>query len=569
MARTINIGGQGFEALRTNGCFYVDKTGFVRDWWLAGGSTVLVCRPHGFGKTLNLDTVRCFLSTDFVGRGEELFGGLDVWEGGSSAEREKMRALQGTVPVVAISFAGCNGSTVDGILASMRGAICRAVEPHGYLRDSPTLTVGDRALLARIADEMPAHVVATVVMQLCSMLRRHWGVAPVVLLDAYDTPMQCAWTSGFWDEASDFMCQFLLSTFKANTALGRGLITGITKVPSESAFGDLNNFDVVTTSSRKYRTCFGFTQAEVDAALEEYGLAHKRDGVRDWYDGFTFGGVPDIYSPWSITQFLRYGELQAWLANTSGNGLVSEVVRRGDEGLKADFEELMRGGEVRKVIDEQVVFSELSTRRNAVWALLLSAGYVTSPGPVPEFPTMTPRPLGLTNLEVRVTFDRMVEGWFDESAGADEEFVDMLLAGDAEAATDCLADVTRSCMSSFDGARHPAESQPERFYHGLVLGLLAKLRGRYSVESNRESGYGRYDVAFVPTDGAGGTDPAVILEFKVFDARREASLEDTVARARAQIEERAYDAGLVERGIDEGRIRTYGIAFRGKEVLVG
>ena len=403
------------------------------------------------------------------------------------------------------------------------------------------------------------------------MLRRHHGVAPVVLLDEYDAPMECAWTHGYWDGASDFMRQLMNATFKTNPALGRGLITGVTRVSRESIFSDLNNLRVITTSSPAYQTCFGFTQAEVDSALGEYGLLDKRGDVCRWYDGFTFGGEGHVYNPWSVTKFLETdGLFDVYWANTSGNGLVSEVVRRGDEELKADFEELLAGGEVEELIDEQVVFSELAITPGAVWALLLAAGYVTSPGPVPRDLVHTKRRLRLTNLEVEATFDRMVRGWFSPARVRYDQFARALLEGDARVATRCLAEVTRACVSSFDSGTRPSEaSEPERFYHGLVLGLLASLRGRYAVESNRESGFGRYDVALVPTDGAQGTDPAVVMEFKVFDDWDEETLADTVARAHEQIEEKAYVAGLVARGIAEERIRTYGIAFRGKEVLVG
>ncbi len=564
MARTISIGAQWFEPLRTSGCFYVDKTGFVRDWWRARDQVTLVCRPRRFGKTLNLDTVRCFLSTDFAGRGEELFGGLEVWDDAA------MRALQGTVPVVALSFARVKQGGFPEMLRRINALMVDAVRAHAYLRDWDGLDGYDRTALDAVRLDMDAVTCTGVPNMLCGLLRRYWGVAPVVLLDEYDAPMERAWTVGFWDEASDFMRDLMNSTFKTNPALGRGLITGVTRVSRESIFSDLNNLRVITASSPAYQAAFGFTQAEVDEALAEYGLADRRDAVREWYDGFVFDGVAHIYNPWSVTQLLESGGFfDAYWANTSGNGLVSEVVRRGGARLKADFEELMRGGAVEKVIDEQVVFSELSTRPNAAWALLLAAGYVTSPGPVPTNVVETPRPLRLTNHEVQITFDRMAQGWF---ADAEDDWGDLahaLLAGDAEAATDCLAEVCDACMSCFDGARTPAVRGPERFYHGLVLGLLASLRGRWSVESNRESGRGRYDVALVPTDGAQGADPAVVIEFKVFDPRREETLADTVARARAQIEERAYAAGLAARGIAPERIRTYGIAFRGKEVLVG
>jgi hypothetical protein len=570
MARTISIGAQGFEDLRANGDFYVDKTGFVRDWWLMRDVVTLICRPRRFGKTLNLDTVRCFLSTEFAGRGEGLFGGLDVWEDGTGVQREVMRALQGTVPVVFLSFADIKDGTFEGMLRSVSEVVASAYDTHAYLYGWDGATTLDRSRLARVGDDMDAGTCVRAVKHLCGMLRRYWGVKPAVLLDEYDTPMELAWTGGFWDEAASFMRSIMNSTFKTNPNLGRGLITGITRVSRESIFSDLNNLEVITMTSRKYRTAFGFTQAEVDAALGEYGLGRTSEDVRRWYDGFTFGGEGHIYNPWSVSKYLESGgTLDTYWANTSSNGLVSSVVRTANRRFKVDFEELMRGGVVEKLLDEQVVFGELGRRPDAAWALLLAAGYLTAPGPVPVDVVHTPRRLKLTNLEVGATFDRVVESWFGDVSEDYGEFAHALLAGDADLATDCLQEVALACMSSFDGGTRSAESEPERFYHGLVLGLLARLRGRWAVESNRESGRGRYDVALIPVNGASGVDPAALIEFKVFDPRREKTLEDTVARAKAQIKDKAYVTGLVERGIEIERIRIYGIAFRGKDVLVG
>ena len=563
MARTICIGTQDFEYVRAHNAFYVDKTDFVRDWWMSGDSVTLVCRPRRFGKTLNLDTTRCFLSTEFAGRGEELFSGLGVWRDSA------MRALQGTVPVLSMSFARVKQRDLRSALKRVNSLMVDLVGAHSYLLDWDGLANWDRKQLEAVGPDMDAVTCAGVPNLLCGLLYRFWGVKPVVLLDEYDAPMERAWTGGYWDEASDFMRDLMNSTFKTNPALGRGLITGVTRVSRESIFSDLNNLEVVTASSCKYRTAFGFTQPEVDAALSEYGLDGKREEVRRWYDGFTFGGCGSIYNPWSVTKYLESGTIDAYWANTSGNGLVSEVVRHGGVRMKSDFEELMRGGRIEKIIDEQVVFSELATRPNAVWALLLAAGYVTAPGAVPEFPTRTRRALELTNLEVQEAFDRLVEGWFGDSDEEYDDFCRAIVLGDVRTATRCLAEITLFCMSSFDGAGRPAEREPERFYHGLVLGMLSKLRGRWSVESNRESGWGRYDVALVPVDGADGSDPAVILEFKVLDPGKEKTLADTVARAKKQIEDKAYARGLVARGIAEERIRTYGVAFRGREALVG
>ena len=563
MARTICIGAQDFEYIRAHGAFYVDKTGFVRDWWMSGDAVTLICRPRRFGKTLNLDMTRCFLSTEFAGRGEKLFAGLDVWSDPA------MRSLQGTVPVLSMSFARVKQRDFTSALQRINALMIDLVRSHSYLLDWDGLGDWDRRQLEAVSLTMDAVTCAGVPNMLCGLLYRFWGIKPVVLLDEYDAPMERSWTGDYWDEASDFMRDLMNSTFKTNPALGRGLITGVTRVSRESIFSDLNNLEVITSSSSKYRTAFGFKQSEVDAALAEYGLESRREDVRKWYDGFTFGGCGSIYNPWSVTKYLESGTIDAYWANTSGNGLVSEVIRHGGVRLKSDFEELMRGGRVEKIIDEQVVFSDLSTKPNAVWALLLAAGYVTAPGPVPEFPTRTARALELTNLEVREAFDRLVEGWFGESDEEYDDFCRAIVSGDARAATRCLAEVTLYCMSSFDGASRPAEREPERFYHGLVLGMLSKLRGRWSVESNRESGWGRYDVALVPVDGAGGSDSAALLEFKVFDPDIEKTLADTVTRAKRQIEKKAYVQGLVARGIAPERIRTYGIAFRGKEVLVG
>ena len=437
---------------------------------------------------------------------------------------------------------------------------------HDYLRESPALDEDDRAFLARVSDDMGDEVAVDCLNQLCSMLERHHGTRPVVLLDEYDAPMQEAWLRGYWEGMSDFVRGLFNATFKTNPALGRGLITGITRIASESIFSDMNNPRVVTTTSS------GFTQAEVDAALDEFGYGADREAVRDWYDGFTFGEVADVYNPWSITCFLDERRFEAHWVNTSSNGLVSSLVRRGSDTLKRDFEELLSGGSVVKRVDERVSFADLPEDSDAVWSLLLATGYLKVARRTRDSDADSDDlSLMLTNREVRAGFDGMVRRWFKSARHPYNEFARALLSGDVRAATRYLNDVTRACMSSFDAANAASETaEPERFYHGLVLGLLVELRGRYAVESNRESGYGRYDVMLVPNDGADGADPAVVVEFKALDPYTgELTLEDAVAAAHAQIAERGYAAALAERGIAPERIREYGIAFSGKHALVG
>ena len=560
MARTVSIGRQGFEDIRRSGSFYVDKTGFIRDWWQAEDDVTLVCRPRRFGKTLMLDTVRCFLSLDFAGRGEELFGGLEVWGDPS------MRALQGTVPLVHVSFADCKGPTLEDALALMRSELSAAVRTHGYLLSSDAVDPVDRAFLAGVSDDMGAVVAKTCLKRLCHALLAHHGVRPVVLLDEYDTPMQEAWLGGCWDQMTGFVRSLFNATFKTNPSLGRALITGITRVTQESIFSDMNNLKVVTVSSDAYATSFGFTEEEVFAAMDEFGLTGRED-VRAWYDGFTFGKATHVYNPWSVTSYLDVREFRAYWANTSGNGLVGSLVREGDSELKSDFETLLSGGSVRKLIDEQVVFQDLDEDDDAVWSLLLASGYVRADDVRIDDGMLDCR-FSLTNHEVRLAFDKLVRRWFLRAKRPYGAFVQALLAGDARGMTRFLNDVAVRTFSSFDSGTHPSDSaEPERFWHGFVLGLLVELRDTHRVLSNRESGWGRYDTMVVPHDI---THPAIVLEFKVLDAQDgEHTLEDTVAAALAQIADKGYDAELKDRGFDSSRIRHFGVAFEGKRALVG
>ena len=559
MARTISLGAQGFEDLRANGYFYVDKTGFIQRWWKSGDAVTLICRPRRFGKTLNLRTIECFFSPSNLARGAALFEGLEVWGD------NEMRALQGRVPVVFVSFADCKGSTFDEVRTRMFQEVTSLFDRNRFLLDDD-LTPAERLRFEAVGPSMSEADFSGSIKLLCTLLESHFSVRPVVLLDEYDTPMQEAWLGGWWSELIGLVRPFMNSTFKTNPSLGRGLITGITRVSRESVFSDLNNLAVVSSSTPQYEDCFGFTEQEVFEALEEYGLSADREEVRRWYDGFTFAGVPDMYNPWSITAYLKYGQFDTYWANTSDNALISSLVRKGDEDIKSDFQELLSGRAVCKAFDEQVAFSELETKPNAFWALLLATGYVKALGPAPKYISQ-PRALAVTNHEVMHFLDGMVQGWFNAAAASYNRFAKALLEGNLDAMNAYLSDVVAACVSSFDtGTRPSPQSEPERFYHGLVLGLLVELRGRYSVESNRESGYGRLDAVLVPIDR---NDPAVILEFKVRDPRHEPTLEDTLRRAHEQIERSNYARGLVERGIPAGRIHAWGVAFSGKDVLVG
>ncbi|MGN0335528.1 MAG: AAA family ATPase [Lachnospiraceae bacterium] len=565
MARTVAIGIQDYGDLIQKGYFYIDKTSFIKEWWESGDSVTLITRPRRFGKTLNMSMVEQFFSVDYAGRGE-LFEGLSIWED------EEYRKLQGTYPVISLSFA--NVKERDYKIA--RKKICRILTnlyvKYTFLKESDVLTDADRAFFDRILSaDMDDSDATFALYQLSDYLYRYFGKKVIILLDEYDTPMQEAYVDGYWDDLADFTRNMFNAAFKTNPWLERAIMTGITRISKESIFSDLNNLEVVTTTSDKYATSFGFTEEEVFAALEECGFGEHKEQVKRWYDGFIFGEHRDIYNPWSILNFLDKGKFTTYWANTSSNSLVGKLLREGSRRIKEKFELLLQGETIRTPIDEQIVYNQLNGNEKAVWSLLLASGYlkVLSYERLEELPTSQEQmyELTLTNYEVERMFNGMVHGWFSEAEADYNDFIKALLLGDIRAMNLYMNEVTMEIFSSFDAGKRPSRTAPERFYHGFVLGLLVDLQSRYVITSNRESGFGRYDVMLEPKNPK--SDDAILLEFKVYDPDEEASLKDTVEGALRQIREKQYAAQLIARGIPEEHIRSYGFAFEGKKVLIG
>ncbi|MEH2956800.1 AAA family ATPase [Candidatus Merdisoma sp. JLR.KK006] len=561
MARTVGIGLQSFEVIRENDCFYVDKTKFIKEWWENKDSVTLIARPRRFGKTLTMSMTEQFFSIKYVGR-RDLFQGLSIWED------EKYRELQGTYPVINLSFAGVKEKDYRGAKRSINQIIEDLYNKNIFLLDGELLTENEKNYFQSVTSHMEDTTATWAIHKMSDFLSRYYNKKVIILLDEYDTPMQEAYVNGYWEELVSFTRSLFNTTFKTNPYLERAIMTGITRVSRESIFSDLNNLKAVTTTSDEYADCFGFTEAEVFAALDEYEMSDKKLEVKRWYDGFTFGTHTDIYNPWSIINYLDTGKLGAYWANSSSNSLVGKLIREGGADIKQEFEDLISGQSIITPIDEQIAYGELDGNEEGIWSLLLASGYlkVLNYEEDPESIDAPDYELALTNREVRRMFCIMVRDWFRKSRREYNEFIKALLSNDLKAMNYYMNKVALTTFSSFDVGNKPSEiTEPERFYHGFVLGLLVELADRYTVTSNRESGFGRYDVMLEPKQG----DDGIILEFKVQDPEDEKELSDTVKAALQQIEEKNYDVVLVSKGVPKERIRKYGFAFCGKKVLIG
>ena len=565
MAKVISIGNQSFESIREKDNFYVDKTNFIKEWWDNDDIVTLITRPRRFGKTLNMSMLECFFSNKYKDRGD-LFESLEIWKD------EKYRKLQGIYPVMFLSFAKIKQNTYKSAVKQIKNELINLYNVFDYIMKSDLYNENERLQYKSVRVGMDDETAQDALNNLSNYLSRYYGKKVIILLDEYDTPMQEAYVNGYWEELVAFTRSLFNATFKTNPYLERAIMTGITRVSKESIFSDLNNLEVVTTLSPKYETSFGFTEKEVFNALDEQGLPDEKEIVKTWYDGFKFGEKSDIYNPWSIINYLDKKKIALYWADSSSNGLINSLVQKGSSYIKTMVENLIRGEKINVVIDEQIVFSELDYSEDAVWSLMLASGYlkvVSSEELNLIRESDNEYELALTNREILFMFRKMILRWFSPAKHETNEFIRALISGDIESMNEYMNDVALNTFSSFDsGKKKSNRKAPENFFHGFVLGLMVDQTENYIINSNRESGYGRYDIMLEPIDKTNEKLPGIVIEFKVINPRKENSLEETVEAALKQIEEKNYDAELVKRGVKEENIHHYGFAFRGKEVLI-
>jgi hypothetical protein len=551
-----SIGISDFRELREGGFSYVDKTALIDEVLADPAKVVLLPRPRRFGKTLNLSMLRYFFEKSAEDRGP-LFAGLAV------ASSESARAHVQRYPVIFLTFKDVKPSAWDDCLAQMAEVLSGTYGEHRYLLTEGNLAPEDANIFRAVLERRATKAALVGALKLLSrLLAEHHREQVVILLDEYDSPIHAGYTRGYYDDVIAFFRDFLSGGLKDNPHLWKGVLTGILRVAKESLFSGLNNVTVYGILRSEYAPYFGFTEPEVRVLAEAAGRPELLDDIRSFYNGYLFGGV-SIYNPWSVLSFLASAdkELLPYWIDTSSNDLVREALITGPAGVRAELEVLLAGGAVDKRIEENIVLRDLSTDPGAVWSFLLFTGYLKPVDLRLDAGERRAR-LAVPNAEVTVALRKMTRAWIETQVGGSdalEALLSALLRGDARVVERHLAHMVKVNLSYFD----TAAPEPERFYHGLVVGLLAGLGPGYEVRSNRESGFGRCDVMVLPRTAG---QPGVVLELKRVDTEAGETTEKAFAAAFRQIRARDYAAELRERGA--APIHPMAAVFEGKRVLV-
>jgi hypothetical protein len=550
------IGISDFRKLREEGYHYVDKTAFVDAVVGEDSEVILLPRPRRFGKTLNLSMLRCFLEKSPEDRGP-LFAGLAV------ASSERARPHFQRYPVLFLTFKDVKSRTWDDCLAQMANVLSRVYAEHRYLLTEGNLQAEEARIFAAILDRRAAKSELVIALELLSrLLAEHHRERVVILLDEYDTPIHAGYANRYYDEVVAFFRDFLSGGFKDNAHLFKGVLTGILRVAKESLFSGLNNISVYGILRSEYAPYFGFTEPEVRALVEAVSRLELLDDLRAFYNGYVFGGVA-IYNPWSVLCFLSSAdkELLPYWVDTSSNDLVRELLVTGPAGVRGELEALLAGGTIDKRIEENIVLRDVSADLGAVWSFLLFTGYL-KPVELRLLEGERWARLAVPNAEVTSALRKMTRTWIETQVGGSEALAALLaalLSGDGPVVERHLAHMLKVNLSYFD----TAAPEPERFYHGLVVGLLAGLGTRYEVRSNRESGFGRCDVMVLPRVAG---QPGVVMELKRVATEAGETTEKALTAALRQLRERDYAAELRERGA--APIHQMAVAFEGKRVVV-
>lgn len=552
MKKNLPIGIHGFAELIEGNYYVVDKSLLIKELIDSAAKVTLLPRPRRFGKTVNMSMLQCFFEQTKTSN-RHLFNGLKI------EQHSDYMAKQGQYPVIALTFKDIKQRSWTDCFDKLKRTIIEELDRH-YPAIEPHLNARELADVKNILSS-EANVIAyeSALKDLSAYLNRAYKKRPLILIDEYDAPIHTAVEHGYYDDIVNFMRGFLSGGLKDNSNLELCVLTGILRIAKESIFSGLNNLEVSTILQEQYADKFGLLEDEVVAMFEYYEKSERLAEARAWYDGYQSGPYK-IYNPWSIINFAKTGNTQSFWANTSGNALLKQIVQESEPRAKEDFELLMRGIAVTKEIDENVVMTDLSTNERAGWAILLMSGYLTFENYRQEGRKWF-ADLKIPNEEIYEIYDTQILAWFEKGTISTQyqSMLRYLTSGETENFSRLFSQFALETLSVFDATG----KYPEKFYHGLVLGMLASLRDTHEVISNRESGWGRYDVSIFPKEVS---KPGIIIEFKAIGKIKKETLLAAAQAALKQIDERQYETAMRARGITT--VIKIGIAFNGKKTVV-
>ena len=546
----IGIGISDYKMLRLRKNYFIDKTMFIKDIIDNQAGVVLVTRPRRFGKTLNMSMLRYFFDCDKKDS-KELFEGLKIMEQG-----EKYTLKLGAYPCIYLTLKDVNVDNYERMVTGFKSAVLDAYREHMYLLDSDKIYQFEKD---RINDILyvreDQETLIKSIKELSGYLYRHYEKPVMLFIDEYDVPIQSAYVEKYYEQAIKFLKNFYATTFKDNSYLEKTVLTGVSRVAKESIFSGANNFKVFTVLDNEFADDFGITSEEMDKVIEDFNVEDEKEEIKRWYDGYRIGDVEGIYNPWSILNYLTDKQLKPYWVNTSSNDLIKMTIKKSTT-IKEKMERLLKGEAIEVPIDLETVIEGIEENENNIWGLMLGTGYLK----VDEVVNLAEGiyKVKLPNYEIKLLFQSIVRSWFN----------DKVIGNDLNS---ILKDLVELNLSEFEkkfkrlveemfSYMDVGENTAENFYHAFVLGMLVGLKDSYYVNSNRESGMGRYDIMLEPQDKSKNS---FIIEFKVADDMEESTIEDVIESAKKQIEERDYESNLRERGFNN--ITKMVFAFKGKE----
>ena len=547
----IGLGESDFRVLRTMKDYYIDKTMYIKDIIDNRSKVILVTRPRRFGKTLNMSMLRYYFDCSQKDN-KELFEGLKIMKQG-----EEYTSKLGYYPCIYLTLKDVNEDTYEKMILNMKTAMLNTYKEHMYLLDSDKIYPFEKEKINNILyfreDEV---TLKNSVKDLSEYLSRYYDKPVMLFLDEYDVPLQTAYVEGYYEEAVKFFKTFYGTTFKDNQYLQKTVLTGVSRVAKESIFSGANNFKVFTVLDDEFSDDFGITEKEMDKIIEDFEVQDEKEEIKKWYDGYIIGHTEGIYNPWSILNYLTDRKLMPYWVNTSSNDLI-KLILKNSATVKEKIEQLLRNEEIEVPINLETVIVGIEQNEENIWGLLLGTGYLKVTGVVDL--AMGVYKVKIPNYEIKFLFQNIIRDWFNDKVIGNN--LNTILKDLVTLKLDEFEQKFKVLVRQMFSFMDVGENTAENFYHAFVLGMLVGLKDSYYVNSNRESGYGRYDIMLEPKDKNGNS---FIMEFKVYREEKEKDINDTIESAKKQIEERKYEENLQEKGFTN--ITKIVFAFKGKEV---